>query len=98
MSRGIEFHQQLTQKSFRFNKDENNVEYVTLIHETKQKNAQGGLASDDAPSDKRMYATGLDSCPVQALRLLIETSDPNSEALFNHCNKDALISPDTQDF
>ena len=48
--------------------DDKGVEYVALNHETKQKNRQGGLDGSEAPHDKRMYATGDESCPVKTLR------------------------------
>lgn len=65
VSRGLEFHGQLTTQSFCFQTDGNNVVYVTLSHETKQKNRQGDLASEEAPADKIMYATGNIRCPVR---------------------------------
>jgi len=54
VSRGLEFHQQLRMNSFVLNKDENGNEYVTLSHETKQKNWQGGIDASDNPKEKRM--------------------------------------------
>lgn len=43
VSRGLEFHQQLTPESFLFLHDDNGVENVSLFHKTKQKDWQGGL-------------------------------------------------------
>lgn len=94
VTRGLEFHQQLNLKSFVFKKDENDREYASLSHETKQKNWQGGLDTREASSDKRMYANISEKCPVKDLKLLIEKTDPTAESLFNHCSKDASISPD----
>ncbi|XP_041372867.1 uncharacterized protein LOC121386133 [Gigantopelta aegis] len=96
VSRGLEFHQQLNLKSFKFSKDENNCEYVTIVHETKQKNHQGGVDSVEAPTDKRMYATNDTYCPVEALRSLIAKTRPDAKSLFNNCSKDALNSPNTE--
>ena len=93
VSRGLEFHQQLKQDSFDFNVDEEGQEYVTINHETQQKNFQGGLTGDEAPADRRMYATGNSSCPVGSLKLLMAKTSPDSEFLFNSCNKEALAKP-----
>ena len=98
VTRGLEFHQQLTLQSFEFMKDENDIEYVVLSHETKQKNRQGGLLNEEAPSDKRMYATENESCPVKSLKLLIEKTPPESTSLINHCTKEALASPDSEQY
>jgi len=93
-SRGLEFHKQLNINSFQIQTDQsNNTEYVVLTHETRQKNFQGGLESEDSPSDKRMYATQTDTCPVAALRLLLERTDQSATSLFNHCSKPAMLSP-----
>lgn len=65
VSRGLEFHHQLCKDSFNFLFDEDDKEYVVLRHETQQKNFQGGLSSDEAPSDKRIYAVPeCPTCPV----------------------------------
>ena len=94
VTRGLEFHEQLTIQSFEFKIDEtNDKEYVCLTHETKQKNIQGGLESEEAPADKRMYTN---DCPVSSLKLLINKTDPSATALFNHCTKEALSCPDSQ--
>ena len=98
VAKGLEFHQQLNLKSFEFLKDENDVEYVILSHETKQKNHHGGLLNEKTPLDKRMYATGSQSCPVKSLKLLIEKTPLESTSLFNHCSKEALESPDSEQY
>ena len=41
VSRGLEFHHQLTSSSFEFISDENGVEYACLTHETQQKTFRG---------------------------------------------------------
>ncbi len=94
VSRGQEFHEQLTTRSFNFQFDDSHTEFVTLTHETKEKTRQGGLESDEGPSDKRMYATNDPStCPVNALKMLLTKTDPLATSLFNHCNKAAIQSP-----
>ena len=70
VSRGIEFHQQLSVYSFEFTTDDEGNEYCTINHETKQKNHQGGTSWDEAYADKRMYATYHPNCPVAMLRKL----------------------------
>lgn len=97
VSRGQEFHAQLTKRSFNFQIDESNNEFVTLTHETKEKTRQGGLESDEGPSDKRMYATNNPaSCPVHALKMFLAKTDPQATSLFNHCNKAAIQSPESE--
>ena len=72
VSRGLEFHHQLHRDSFKFCHDDEGLEYVVLRHETQQKNFQGGINSEEAPSDKRLYAIlKSPSCPVKMLYLLI---------------------------
>lgn len=93
VSRGLEFHHQLKRDSFNFLEDQDGRQYVTLNHETQQKNFQGGLANDEAPVDRRMYASGAKNCPVAMLKLLIEKTDPAAEYLFNNCYKEALKAP-----
>ncbi|XP_033730755.1 uncharacterized protein LOC117320207 [Pecten maximus] len=95
VSRGLEFHSQLTPESFTFHTDADSTEYVTLSHETKQKNRQGGLTSIDASSDKRMYATGNIRCPVQSLKLFLRKTPSDAKHLFNHCDKDAMNHPES---
>ncbi|CAC5370791.1 unnamed protein product [Mytilus coruscus] len=92
VTRGIEFHQQPQINSFEFHFDENNREYACLSHEMKQKNWQGGLDSGETINDKRMYSCEGDRCPVASLKLLILKTDPDATSLFNHINKDALLS------
>ena len=67
------------------------IEYVTISHETHQKNHQGGLEkTNEEANDKRMYATCTPSCPVQSLIIFLSKTDPNALSLFNECNKGAL--------
>jgi hypothetical protein len=56
-------------RSLKFEWDENDIEYVTIGHETQQKHYQGGLDDRiEQASDKRLYATGSINCPVKALK------------------------------
>ena len=95
VSRGLEFHHQLKINSFDFQFDEFGKEYATINHETQQKNFQGGLSKDEAPVDRRMYATGDKNCPVQALKLLISKTHKDATSLFNNCFREALTCPNT---
>lgn len=96
VSRGLEFHIQLTPTSFKFLRDENDKEYVVITHETTQKNKQGGLGNIEAPcSDKRMYSTQDDRCPVDALRRFLSKTDHRAQSLFNNCIPEAMSSPQT---
>ena len=95
VSRGCEFHHQLTLQSLKFERDENGTEFVTPTHETQQKNYQGGLdETQEEAQDKRMYATGKDKCPVMTIRYFLTKTDPNASALFNVCDKAVLRSED----
>ena len=82
VSRGLEFHHQLSISSFAFLHDEVGRRYVPIAYETQQKNRQGGLKNLEAIADKRMYATNEQGCPVAALEKMIEHSDPCATALF----------------
>ncbi|KAK3082459.1 hypothetical protein FSP39_018219 [Pinctada imbricata] len=82
VSRGLEFHHQLTLHSFLFLFDDTGRDYVTLGHETQQKNIQGGLSNQEAVGDKRMHATGVKGCPVGALRKFLGHCDPCAPVLF----------------
>ena len=59
---------------------------------------QGGLDGSEAPHDKRMYATGDESCPVKTLREFLKRTVPEAESLFNQCIKTALQSPTTSEY
>lgn len=91
----MEFHHQLQINSFKFHHDDTG-KYVTLEHETLQKNRQGGISSNDGNNtDKRMYATGdKNCCPVELLQLLINKTDENATSLFNQYYRDVLMDAD----
>lgn len=95
VSRGMEFHHQLQVNSFKFHHDDTG-KYVTLEHETLQKNRQGGISSNDGNNtDIRMYATGdKNCCPVELLQLLINKTDKNATSLFNQYFRDVLMDAD----
>lgn len=59
---GLEISSPTPLRFVQFSFDEDDKEYVVLRHETQQKNFQGGLSSDEAPSDKRIYA--VPECPT----------------------------------
>ena len=75
-------------KSFEFKNDENG-EYITLSHDTQQKNFQGGIRSAEAPSDKRMYADDTECCPVKMLKLLLE----KTPLMPHHCSTSMIKLP-----
>ena len=80
VTHGLEFHHQLRMDSFQFHKDEHNLEYITLRHETQAKSFQGGIRPDEAPAGKHLYEVpGSDVCQIKILRLLMSKTD--------HCNK-----------
>lgn len=91
--RGFEFLQQLKPDSFNFNVDDQGKEYVTLTYETQQKNLPGRVRKDEVLSDRRMYATGSEICPVAMLKLLIRKTDTKAEMLFNKASKEARLNP-----
>lgn len=94
VSRGLEFHHQLNLNSFDFKTDVDGDEFAVINHETQQKNIQGGITSEEAPSDKHMYADKQNPkyCPIIALKELIEKTDPNAKSLFNRCVKDIDVN------
>ena len=92
---GLEFHHQLKINSFDFQIDEFGKEYATINHETQQMNFQVGLSKDEAPVERRLYATGDENCPFQALTLLILKTQKDATSLFNNCFREALTNPNT---
>jgi hypothetical protein len=97
VSRGCEFHPQLMISSLKFEKDENDKEYLIITHETQQKNHHGGLnAKTEETQDKRMYETCTDNCPIKAIKYFLSKSDPNAKSLFNQCAKAAISCPNPQ--
>ena len=96
VTRGMEIHHQLLRDSFVIKTDESGDEYATLTQETLQKNFQGGLYGEEAPTDRRMYGVPESpACPVKLLRFYLDRLEPDSSHLFNHCTKQALLSPGT---
>ncbi|KAK3088090.1 hypothetical protein FSP39_014532 [Pinctada imbricata] len=92
VTRGSETHHQLTPSSFAF-RDDGHGEYAVLVHETAQKNHQGGLLDKEENVGKSMYATGGILCPVKCLKLLIEKTDATASKLFNQYNSEAVQLP-----
>ncbi|VDI07745.1 Hypothetical predicted protein [Mytilus galloprovincialis] len=91
VSRGIQFQQHLSKDSIKFVNGEEGREYLTITHETHQKNYQGGIEdSSEEAEDKRMYSTDSDSCPVKAVKLHLSKCHPNSKSLLNLYSRDAL--------
>lgn len=97
VTRGLEWHHQLTRNAFQFQTDENGHEFATLTHETRQKNYQGGINSDEANPDKRMYATGTETCPIKLLKFFINKTDENASHLFNKISPPAKEYPNLCD-
>ncbi|KAL3866008.1 hypothetical protein ACJMK2_043349 [Sinanodonta woodiana] len=98
VTRGIEFHHQLTTTSLKFEYDKSGMEYITLNHETLQKNHQGGVdAKLEETSDKRMYSTGTNTCPVKSVKNFLQKCDKEAKALFTQCSKESLKSPEFAD-
>ncbi|KAK3105732.1 hypothetical protein FSP39_004479 [Pinctada imbricata] len=97
-SRGLEFHLQLHMDSFKSTcmNEKTGREYVTLLHDVRQKNHQGGIHFNEC-SDKRMYSSGDVSCPVKSLRELMSRTEEGATTLFNHCVKQALKTPKSMD-
>jgi hypothetical protein len=96
VSRGMEFHYQLEINSFKFHEDESG-KYVTLEHDTLQKNHQGQIIRNDGCNlEKRMYATyDPHCCPVELLRLMINKTESTASHLFNHYYRDAILDSNT---
>jgi len=98
VTRGIEFHHQLTPTSLKFENDESGMEYITLNHETLKKNHQGGVDEKlKETSDKRMYATGTNTCPVKYVKIFLQKCDKAAKALFTQCSKESLRFPELAD-
>lgn len=86
--RGTEFHQQLKLDSFSFLRDENG-EYVQLTHETQQKNYQGGLTANEAPTGKRMLLQIRWHVRWSSLDFLLKRLIQAQNFFFNHNIKES---------
>lgn len=83
--RGREGQQKLSSRSFTFEKDANQREYVTMAHDECTKNHPGGLA--DVPSYEkmgRMYKTESQNDGYSCLKLYLSKLNPKCEALFQY--------------
>ena len=70
VTRELEFQSLLSMTSFDFMR--RLMKNMSHLHmKQSKKNFQGGLKSEEALADKRMYATGEANCHVQMLHLLI---------------------------
>lgn len=93
VTRGLEFHRQLKMSSVLILTDATGSEYITLSHETLQKNHQGGTnETGGESSDKRMYANGTEMCPVASVKKFLEKTDASAVSLFNQCTPGALVN------
>ena len=63
---------------FTFNRDENNLEYVTMRDEL-DKNHRG---DDNTSQQTRMYATGMPDCPVGTLKLYVAKLNASAPFFF----------------
>jgi len=79
--RGGEGSRELTRDSFKFSRDANGAEFVSLAFNEASKNHPGGLKYTNDPK-KKMYATGGPMCPVKALRLYISKLHPKCESFY----------------
>lgn len=92
VTRGMEFHEQLTPQSFSFQQDEYG-EYVALTHDIVEE-IRG--CAKKLHNDKRMYSCPESpSCPVKMLKLLLKKTDSRATSLFNQYSKESSMSPMT---
>ncbi|KAK3703830.1 hypothetical protein QZH41_002897 [Actinostola sp. cb2023] len=83
--RGREGQRSLTKNSFRFDKDPEGREFVTMNHDESTKNHPGGLA--DTPSYEkfgRMYKTNSTTDGFSSLKIYLEKINPHCQALFQY--------------
>ncbi|PIK46305.1 hypothetical protein BSL78_16837 [Apostichopus japonicus] len=83
--RGREGLRLLKKDSFKFCKDDGDREFCTLAFNEATKNHPGDLRKDNE-TEKRMYATGNDNCPVKMLKLYLSKLNPKCEHLFQRPN------------
>ena len=76
--RGHENLRAISKDSFVFQKNENNVEYVTMKDELDKNHRGNDITSQQA----RMYATGTPDCPVQSLKLCISKLNASTPCFF----------------
>ena len=79
--RGQEGLRNLTKDAYKFSKDANGREFVTMQFNESTKNHPGTI-NNDFQSRKRMYSDGSEKCPVNALKLYLSKLNPGCDALF----------------
>ena len=92
--RGGENQRKLTKNSFIFKTDANNVEYVEMAEQEKNKNHPGCLIDKVDEADPKMFSTDETHCPVQYLKKLIRVLNPGEEALFQRPKRRFCASDD----
>jgi len=93
VTHGLEFHSQLSPTSLEIRFDETGAEYVILTHQTMQKNHHGDLNAKEKNSEKRMYATGGQNCPVRSVKYYLTRINQRAESLFCHIDKNVIENP-----
>jgi hypothetical protein len=79
--RGGEGQKDLRTDSFAFNTDSSGREYVQMRYNEVSKNHPGGFQNTNDPK-KKMYSTGGDKCPVEALKLYLQKVHPGCKVLY----------------
>ena len=90
--RGQENLKSLTKTSFHLKTDDTGLEYFELSYNEKNKNHQNIETPQSKP---RMYATGLDTCPVKSLKLYLSKLNTDSECLYTYEIRRKNFTPNT---
>lgn len=92
--RGREGQRALTKSSFVFEVDSKGAPYVTMAHDEKTKNHQGGIQENESSFEKcaRMYKSDSPTDGYSCLKLYIQKLNPNCDALFQYPKRNWLGS------
>ena len=83
--RGREGQRSLTKNSFVFGTDGSGAPYVTMAHDEKTKNHQGGVQDEESfEKYARMYKSDSPTDGYSCLQLYLQKLNPNCEALFQY--------------
>ena len=88
--RGVENLRSLTKQCFSVEIDSDGTEF---IHKVKDEWTKNHGAWDDAQDSGRVYATGLDNCPVKSFKLYIKKLNPKLDTFFQRPKENPVDGP-----
>jgi len=88
--RGCEGQRSLRRESFKFEKDADGNDFITMSHDQATKNQQGGFCENFSEERQtRLYSIGQDGDAYSCIHLYITKLNPKQEAFFQKPRSDA---------